>query len=274
MPLNPLLVACFAVAVLVELLAPLLLALFLARRYGAGWRFWLLGVLTFVVFQGVLRIPVMLYVQTRPAVREALQEPAWFWSFLAIAALTAGLFEEGGRWLVYRFLVPPEQRHWRNGLMLGAGHGGVESIGIGLLALSGFVSYLALALLPAEALAGQPGVAEARRQFAQMPGWLPLLGAWERLGTLVIHLAFSVLVLQAFRRGPLWWWYALAAHTLVDLTTVGLLQGTKEIWGSTAALLATEGLVAVYALLALAIIRKLRDEPGEAADAVMLPTPP
>ena len=131
MQVNPLLVISFAVAALVDLGAPLALALFLARRCHGRWRYWLYGVLVFLLSQGFTRIPAMVFLQTRPSVHVALQEPAWFWPFLLFAAFTAGLFEEGGRWLAFRFLVPPAERHWRTSLMLGAGHGGLESVGVG-----------------------------------------------------------------------------------------------------------------------------------------------
>jgi uncharacterized membrane protein YhfC len=248
-----------ALAVLVEVLAPIALAVWLARRFHGRWRFWLVGVLVFLLSQGLTRVPAMLYFQTRPAVVEALKEPLWFWLFLLFAAFTAGLFEEGGRWIAFRWFVPPAERHWRTALMLGAGHGGLESVGIGLLALAGLVSYLVLALLPAESL-GVPAaqVEAARKQFTSLQGWEPLLGAWERLGALAVQVAFTVLVLQAFLRGRRWWWYALAAHTLVDFTTVGLLRLAGSAWGQRPGLLLTEGLVAFYAALAVWLIAALR----------------
>jgi hypothetical protein len=170
MQLNPLLVTSLAVAALVDIVAPVVLAVFLARRFHGRWRYWLYGLLVFLLSQGLTRVPAMLYFQTRPAVAEALKEPAWFWPFLVFAAFTAGLFEEGGRWLAFRWVVPPADRTWRNALMLGAGHGGLESIGIGLLTLLGLVGYLALALVPAESLgASSEQVEAARKQFAGPP---------------------------------------------------------------------------------------------------------
>jgi uncharacterized membrane protein YhfC len=170
--------------------------------------------------------------------------------------------EEGGRWLAFRFAIPPAERHWRTALMLGAGHGGLESIGVGLLVLAGLVGYLVIALMPPEAFGGAAEqVEEGRKQFAALRGWEPLLSAWERLGALTIQVGLAVLVLQAFLRGRRWWWYAVGAHTLVDFTTVALLSQATKVWGQAAAMLATEGLVTAYALLALWLIVALR--PGE-----------
>jgi uncharacterized membrane protein YhfC len=269
--INALLVVSFAVSALIEIVAPILLGLFIARRLHAKWRYWFYGLLVFLLSQGVTRIPAMLFLQTRPFMKEALAKPLWFWSFLLFAAFTAGLFEEGGRWLAFRFVMAPEERRWRNAVMLGAGHGGLESIGIGLVSIAGLISYLVAMLVPAESLgSAAEGMEAVRKQFQQLAGWEPFLGAWERLGTLCIHIALSVMVLQALRRGAQWWWYALAAHTVVDFTTVGLLRQGTTVLGSTPAMIATEGLVAVYAALAVWLIMALRPAQAQTGQGVTL----
>jgi uncharacterized membrane protein YhfC len=273
MSLNPLLVTSLALAVLVDIGAPLALALFLARRYQGRWRFWLYGVLVFLLSQVLTRVPAMIYFQTRPAVQAALGEPLWFWPFLVFAAFTAGLFEEGGRWLAFRFLIPPAERHWRTALMLGAGHGGLESMCVGLLALATLAGYLAVTLLSPETFgAAAAQIEQARQQFVSMRGWEPLLGAWERLGALAIQVGLTVVVLQAFVRGRRWWWYALAAHTLVDFTSVAVLTLAGNQWGRQAGMLLTEGLVGVYAVLAVWVILALR--PAEKGPVTPEPLPP
>ena len=274
MQINPMLVPSSAITILVDVLAPLVLAIFLARRYQVRWRFWLYGVLVFLFSQGVTRVPAMIYLQTRPVVVEALKEPLWFWTFLFFAAVTAGLFEEGGRWLAFRWLVPAGERRWRTALMLGAGHGGLESVSVGLLTLAGLIAYLAVTLLPQQSLGGQASQIEGvRKQFAGLQGWEPLLGGWERLGALVLQVALTVLVLQAFLRGARWWWYALAAHTLVDFTTVAVMHQAREAWkwGLGPASLLTEGLLTVYALVGAWLIAVLRPKNGEEVNTAAEP---
>jgi uncharacterized membrane protein YhfC len=116
-----------------------------------------------------------------------------------------------------------------------------------------------------------PPVEEAKGQFSQLQGWKPLAGGWERLGAVLIHLGLSVLVLQAFLRGRRWWWVAPGPHTLVDFTTVGTLRLASGQRGRRPAILLTEGLVAVYALLALWIIVSLRPRAGQDAPAAAGP---
>ena len=258
---NWLLAAGLGVAAAIEIALPVVAGILLARCFGGRWRYWFLGVGVFFVFQLLTRIPAMVVLQTLPPVKEALQQTAFAWAFLAFAAITAGLFEEGGRWIAFRFLIAQDSRRWSTALMLGAGHGGLESIAVGLTVVLGLVGYLAIHLLPAEALEQYAdAVADAQKEFAGMHAWVPLLGAWERVGALILHISFSVIVLQAFRRGAAWWWwYAFLAHTLVDFTTVGLLRLLEPTWGRYGAMVAVEVLVGVYAVLALVIIWRLRD---------------
>jgi uncharacterized membrane protein YhfC len=266
--INPWLITSLSVAVAVDIGAPLALALFLARRLGCRWRWWLVGLLVFLLFQGVTRIPAMLYLQTRPFVQDAFKDPAVQWPFLLAAAFTAGLFEEGGRWLAVRFVVPPPERNLRTALMLGAGHGGLESIGVGVLALLALVGYLAVTLMPPETFgAAADQVRAARDHFARMPAWEPLLGGWERLGALTAHLAFSVMVMQSFLRGRRWWWYALAGHTLLDFGSVAVLKLATARWGETFGILAAEAFVTAFALPCLWLIVALRPRAGQAAAA-------
>jgi uncharacterized membrane protein YhfC len=201
--------------------------------------------------------------------KTVLAEPVWLWSFLFFAALTAGLFEEGGRWLAFRLIIPPGEHRWRAALMLGAGHGGLESIGAGLVALVSLIAYLLMTLAPPAIFGQWAAQVEEAARFGNLQGWEPLLSGWERLGALAIQVALSVLVLQAFLRGRRWWWYALGAHTLVDFTVVGLLNLAQPHWGDQAGILIARGLLTVYALLALWLVLKLR--PREQEDAT--PTP-
>ena len=100
---------------------------------------------------------------TTALVAGAVVERMRFGPFLVFAAFTAGLFEEGGRWLAFRFLVPPAERQWRTALMLGAGHGGLESMCVGLLVLATLAGYMAVTLLSPETFgAAAPQVEQAR----------------------------------------------------------------------------------------------------------------
>jgi hypothetical protein len=90
----------------------------------------------------------------------------------------------------------------------------------------------------------------------------------------MIQLALTVMVLQAFLRGGHWWWYAVAAHAVVDFTTPAVLRLAGQRWGSQTGMLLAEGLVAVYAVLAVWLIAALRPPRKDAAPPLADPVTP
>ena len=150
---------------------PILAAAVLAGRDKARLLPALLGAATFLVFQCLLRIPVLsilsgkslsfiLFTQTQPVL------------YALVLSLSAALVEEGGRYLVMRFLL--RRREFYDGVAFGIGHGGVESI----------------------AMAGLPILA-ALIAKEEISGAMALISAAERVVTIVIHVAFSLRVMRS-----------------------------------------------------------------------------
>jgi len=189
-------------------------------------------------------------------------------AWIVILSLTAGLFEEFGRYVGFRWLMKREEKTWAKGVMYGLGHGGIES----MLLIAGLVTLTliqVLALSRAD-LSTLPLTAEQRaraeRQLAAIaaqPAWVPLLGAWERLWTMPLHVALSVVVLQVFRRGSMrWLWLAILAHTLANLLGAGITP-ILQLMGI-AALLVPEAIIMAIGLLSQWAIWALRDRPDPA----------
>lgn len=257
-------------AALIEILLPLALALLVRRRLGVGWRYFAYGALIFLLFQLVTRVPLVQLIQSQIA--PALQASrtllvAW----IAVLSLTAGLAEEIGRYVGYRWLMRREEKTWPKAIMYGVGHGGLESmLLVGGLVLLGLINLLALSATNVDALPISP---EQRAQLLQQiaavraqPDWLPLVGAWERVWSIAFHVAMSVVVLQVFRRGSMRWLYlAIAAHALVDFVATGVpvLLGLR----GTTALLVPEATITVVGMLGLWLIWRLRDRPGATESA-------
>lgn len=232
--MNPALIPTYILAIAFEFVFPLLIAFLIWQRYRVSWRFFLYGALVFLVTQMLIRIPLAQGAQF--LLREQLQNNQVFlYAWLAVLALTAGIFEEGGRWLGYRFLIKKDFT-WEKGLMYGAGHGGLESmLLVGGLALLGLINVIAITTtdfsqmnLPPDQLAQ---IESARQQIAALEWWMPLLGAYERFITVFFQIAMSILVLQVFLRGSLkWLWLAIALHALVDLGAVVLVRFISPVW--------------------------------------------
>lgn len=249
---------------------PILLGTWLAKRLGAEWRPFGLGMLAFVGSQ-VLHLPFNAWLLSPLVQRLGLQaEPDT--AGLAIVAgllgLSAGVFEESARYLVYRQWLP-RARSWRDGLMFGAGHGGIEAILLGLISFYSFLQLFALrgAHLPEVLSPDQIGpTRSALEAYWSLPYYQHLIPALERACALCIHLSLSLLVLQVFTLGDRSWLFlAILWHALVNTAAVFALQ----TWGVYAA----EGIVVTSALLSLGIILRLRGRWVEESGAHTQPSP-
>jgi uncharacterized membrane protein YhfC len=89
----------------------------------------------------------------------------------------------------------------------------------GLLALQGAD---ALAQVPPE----QREIVQAQlAALGEQPAWFPLLGAWERLSALALHVGLSLFVLRAFVQGGAGWvGVAVLIHAAVNFVAVALLR--------------------------------------------------
>ncbi len=236
---------------------PIALGVVLARRYGLAWKFYLVGAATFVLSQ-VGHIPFNMLLLSG-----GVLPPAGQWPLPVLAVflgLSAGAFEEGARYLVYRFWIP-SARHWRDAVMFGAGHGGGEAIIVGVIAGITTINLLALVGSDLTALNLPPEqlrVVQAQlAAFQNAPWYATLLGAVERVFAITFHISAAVLVLQVFRRNnALWLVAAIAWHTTLNAVAVVVQSLAGSLWAE----VALGGLT----LISIAIIYRLRETSGSA----------
>jgi uncharacterized membrane protein YhfC len=245
---------------------PLALGWFIARRRHISWRFFGIGAATFVLAQ-VAHIPFNYLVgENLPAQVEQMPETLPLLLSAAFLGLSAGVFEEGARYLAYRFWAK-DARSWGRGLMMGAGHGGAESILLGLLGalnvsiLFGYRAGYFQALIPSEQA---PQVEAVVSQMLTIPWFEVLFGALERVFVLVIQMALSLMVMQVFTRGKLrWLLLAIGWHALID--------GLVVVTVSTSGVYVAEAITALAMVISLAVIFALREPEPEAAVLEPLP---
>jgi uncharacterized membrane protein YhfC len=185
------------------------------------------------------------------------------WFNIIFLGLSAGIFEEGARYLVLKFWLK-DARSWRKSVLFGAGHGGVEAIILGGFAFYVFLQFASLRNLNLESVIPAAQLESVRQQvtaYWSMDFSLSLMGALERLFTITIHIACAVLVMQAFtRKQGFWLGLAILYHALADscvIATVGVLNA----YGS-------EAVVGGFALLGLALIFILR-QPEPLVEAIV-----
>jgi uncharacterized membrane protein YhfC len=205
---------------------PLGVGVVLAEKLGASWRVFGAGALAFVASQAV-HLPLLLGAKALLA-RGLLPHPPEPWRLAATAlglGLAAALCEEPARYLTFRLLR--RARAWRDALMLGAGHGGLEAMLLGALAGVGFAQLALLRDADLSALALPADRAALLRQqvaaYWSAPLSLALLGALERASALAIHLGLSVMVWRSLSRGSLWLAGAVGWHALVNAGAVASL---------------------------------------------------
>ena len=248
--------------VLIRLMNPLLmigiplgLGLYLNRRWSLSWRFFLVGAVTFIGSQ-VLHIPFNLLLLAPIADKLGLIGAEQFLPiaiYAILLGLSAGLFEEGARYIVYRLWLKDVKR-WEEAVFFGAGHGGVEAVLLGGLALFAFFQATAYRDADLTRLVSPQQLDLARAQldaYWTAPWYAAILGAVERSLAIVIQICLAVLVFQAVvERKMLWLGVAVTWHMVVDaLAVLGL-----PYWG----VYLTVGVLAILAGISLCAILLLR----------------
>ncbi|HBY07727.1 MAG TPA: hypothetical protein DEH22_08070 [Chloroflexi bacterium] len=219
------LIPAFSLSVLLMILLPLALTIFLRRRFQTPWILFAIGTLTFIGSQ-VVHLPlnhllIKLHILPQTGVTDfaisLLQSSL-------VLGLTAGLCEETARavgyWLLKKF------RNIEDGVMLGLGHGGIESMVFGGVLVAATVSSL-IPLIGSDLTALNLAPEQLANLTLQLEGLnaSPLLAAAspliERLVAMTIHVFLSVMVLQAFRqRNIAYYLMAVIYHMLIDAGAV------------------------------------------------------
>lgn len=225
-----------AVGAVLGIAVPVCLAIWLMRKYRARLSTILIGAGTFIVFALVLESIMHQLVLKGP------NGPAIMGNTLLFAVyggLAAGVFEETGRFLSMKFLLKKEPSTALPGIAYGIGHGGAEMLIIfGITMISNLVvSALINAGLSGILFAKVPEDAAAQlqaqlNQLQTVGAGTLLIGLWERISALVLHLGLSMLVWVAVRKGGKWLWLfpaAVALHAIVDAGVVMLQKSVGMV---------------------------------------------
>lgn len=163
-------------------------------------------------------------------------------AFGVAVGLSAGIFEEITRYLVLRFWLRGDAQELLP-VKYGIGHGGIEAVLTGGLALVALVQVLALggegslaAFDPEQALQIQSQL----EAYWAVPWQHSLLGAWERISALAFHVGASILVYKGIKEKRLSWVaVAVLGHTALNAIAV--------IFVTRMDLVLLEGLIFVFA---------------------------
>ncbi len=250
-----LLIATFVLAGTFNVVFPILLGWYIIRKRRTSWKLFGIGILTFIGSQ-VFHIPLLAALTngfkngSLPAISASF---APYFNAILLGLL-AGLFEETARWVGYK-LLKQKGNSLGAALTLGAGHGGIEAITIGVVVLFTLVSMLSLRSIDSSSLplaADQLAAAQQQMQtYFATPWHLPLAGAVERISALALHISLSIMVWLSFAaRKALWFWGAVLYHAEVDGLTVLAVSFGMATW-------TLEGLLVLVSFVMLYLIYRI-----------------
>lgn len=251
------LITAYIISILGMVLLPIILWRYFTRKFMLPWKLILAGGLTFIGSQ-VLHIPLVLGLNNFLKVTSLLINAI-------ILGLLAGIFEETARYILFKFILK-KSRSWKEGVLIGLGHGGTEAILLGIfsaLTLINMVMYRNIDLstvpsIPAEQLELAKQQVEA---FWSTQPYIALLGFFERVFAICLHVSLSAMVLYGIaNKQIIWFWLALLWHAFVDAVAVYV--------GQSIGILQAEGLVAVFAVISIWIVIRLRSRFSPTPDTV------
>lgn len=234
------------VSLLICLFVPIGLAVFAYKKYRISIKAVLIGALIFFVFQIVLRIPLLTFISKQHWYQWMAENTLLIALFLG---LTAGLFEEIGRFIGYKLFLK-EQLEWKNGIAFGIGHGGIEAVLItGMTMVNNIVLSFMINTGGYGALVGArlPAASAQAIKNSLISGapYTFAIGGVERIFAIAVQIALSLLILYGvMNRKTIYLLYAILLHALIDAPVV--YMGMKGY-----GILIIEGLVALMALIAI-----------------------
>ncbi len=209
-----------------------------------------IGAVIFVLFAEILKlIPVYPLVMADNAVSRAINSSPVLYYFTA--ALLAGIFEETGRLVAFRFVLKKYTER-RTALDYGVGHGGIEALitsmtpisiaSIGTAINSGMLDQILSAYPENQQAKMMEQITEfASHSFGTAMLWIP-----ERAAAIMIHLALSIIVFRAVRdKKPLLYFIAVLLHFAVDF---GLVFSAEHFVATEIALFAASLIMLITAI--------------------------
>jgi len=191
----------------------------------------LVGALVFLVFQMLTRIQLINYFSTMAWFAEMAHSLVFLIFFYA---LSAGIFEEVGRYLGFKFVL---KNHlcWKNGVAFGIGHGGFEAIAlVGTTTINNLVTSIMINAGTFDTMMA-PQLGEMADYLKQIlvetePVMFFFVGI-ERMAALAVHIGLSILVLYAVKKRKTF--YLLAAiiiHGIFNIPAVIYGPLNISIW--------------------------------------------
>jgi uncharacterized membrane protein YhfC len=236
------------VAMIFCILLPIISVIYFKKKEQFSIKTVFIGVLGFFLFAMVLeQILHSVVISTKLIKLNTI-------TFAIYGALAAGVFEEVGRFVMFKFFLKGN-RQWKDGLGYGLGHAGIETI------LIGAFSYLNALIMSfainsgkiSELLKTQDAstIETIKNSLINTSFIATSMGIFERLFAFIIQIALTFIVLYAIKeRKNIYLLVAILVHALVDLTPA--LYQMKFITN----VYLIEGIVFIFAIISFIFTMK------------------
>lgn len=206
-------VAAITAVIILTIAVPLGTMLFLAKS-GGSWKDFLVGAVTFIVFaMGLERVLHFLILQSGAGA--VIQGNIWLYGIYG--GLAAGVFEETGRFLAFRFVLRNRTARITS-LGYGIGHGGIEAFLVAGLTMA---ANLILGLTYTHGGAVPSDLVPAVEALLAIPAQMFLWSGLERLSAMALHMALSLLIFASVRTNRRWLYpAAILIHGAVNFAAV------------------------------------------------------
>lgn len=222
--------------IILAIAIPVTILIVFKKKYVASVVSFIVGCATFLVFALILEQILHAIVLMVLPIGQTIQNNIWLYAIYG--ALAAGVFEESGRYIAFKYVLKDKYSDASNALMYGAGHGGFEMFYIlGMGMVNNWLYSVMINSGQTELILGQlEGVSKVQveaiiDELINTSPYIFLLSPIERISAFVIQISLSVLVWTGVTKGKKWMYpLAIALHYMVDFVAVVLsAQGVNTI---------------------------------------------
>lgn len=257
-------ILAMVVTLLISTVLPILVyIIYGVKNKGKGvWTTWLIGAAGFVVMQLIIRTPILSLLSLNAGFVTFATE--YYTLYVLVLAFTAALFELVARYVIAKILQ--KNQCFEKAVAAGLGHGGIEAIAlIGLTYVNNILYsfmintgvYDTIVEQTASMGVDTTSLLVAKASLIETSSAMFLLAGYERILTMILHVAMTVLVFYFVKKkkdivGII---LCLIIHTLIDFVPaflVGMLAANLAYIITYAYLT----VMAVVGIVIIAVIRK------------------
>lgn len=215
-------IIAICISLLFSIIFPIFLFVAFKKKTGCGIKPFLVGCAVFFVFAIVLESVCHAAISVTEFGKKIIINP---FMFSIYGGLTAGIFEETGRFIAFKTILKKEINNDKTALMYGAGHGGFE---VFFILFTGMITNLVFAIfintgnidLLREKI-GIQGIDALNLTLQTLVNTKPRLyfvGILERFSAVIIHISLSIWVWFAAKDTKKIWMFpvAIILHGMID----------------------------------------------------------